>query len=432
MEKAKDLILNYIKNNEKEMDNLNLGPEYEHIVVDRDTYKSVSYYGKKGIEYIFKRLVELGWSPYYEGEHVLSLEKGEMNVTTEPGGQVEFSTVQKETIKELEDLYKEFFCELLPILDELNYDILAIGYHPKTKIEELKLLPKKRYDAMFEYFKTHGTMSHNMMKGTAGLQLSIDYTSEEDFKKKFVVANGITNAFYTLFDNGYFFEGKPTVHNIRAKIWENTDPQRSGLAKNAFIDDSYEGYANYVANTPAIFGSVNGELVPTGDKKIGELLDENSTKEELEHLLTMVFPDVRVKKFIELRMMDAVPYPYNFSSYALLKGLLYNERNLNILYEKFKDLTPDILNKVREEMYEKGNETLFLEKTLKEWNLEFVKMAEEVLDDEKKYLKPIKELINEEGSFYNKSEKIFNETNDIKKAVEFNRIKMEDVCTQVK
>lgn len=131
-------------------------------------------------------------------------------------------------------------------------------------------------------------------------------------------------------------------------------------------------------------------------------------------------------------MMDAVPYPYNFSSYALLKGLLYNERNLNILYEKFKDLTPDTLNKVREEMYEKGNETLFLDKTLKEWNLEFAKMAEEVLDDEKKYLEPIKELINEEGSFYNKSEKIFNETNDIKKAVEFNRIKMEDVCTQVK
>ena len=151
--------------------------------------------------------------------------------------------------------------------------------------------------------------------------------------------------------------------------------------------------------------------MPTGDKKIGELLDENSTKEELEHLLTMVFPDVRVKKFIELRMMDAVPYPYNFSSYALLKGLLYNERNLNILYEKFKDLTPDTLNKVREEMYEKGNETVFLDKTLKEWNLEFVKMAEEVLDDEKKYLEPIKELINE---------------------VEFNRIKMEDVCTQVK
>lgn len=432
MDKAIDIILNYIKINEKEEDNLNLGPEFEHIIVDRKTYESISYYGEKGIEFIFKSLVDLGWEPSYEGDHVLGLSKEEMYITTEPGGQVEFNSVQKKTIKELEDMYREFFCDILPILDDLNYDILAVGYHPKTKIEDIKLLPKKRYDAMYEHFKTHGSMSHNMMKGTAGLQLSLDYTSEEDFRKKFVVANGITNAFYALFDNGYFFEGEPTIHNIRAKIWENTDPERSGLAKNSFIDDSYLGYSKYVAETTAIFGYVNGELVPTGDKKIGELIDENSSKEEIEHLLTMVFPDIRVKKFIELRMMDAVPYPYNFSAYAILKGLIYNEENLNTLYNRFKDLTPEDLNKVRREMYEKGNETIFLDKTLKEWNLEFIEMADRVLGDERKYLEPIKKLINEEGSFYNKSERIYKETKDIKKAVEFNKIKMEDLCTQVK
>lgn len=432
MDKAKKLIVDYIKDNEKSEDNLKLGPEYEYIIVKRDSYESVSYYGEKGIEYIFNRLKDLGWEPYYEGEHLLTLTLDDMVVTTEPGGQVEFSSTQKEKIEELEKSYKRFFNMILPILDELDYDILGIAYHPVTKIEDIKLLPKSRYDAMFEYFKTHGTMSHNMMKGTAGLQLSIDYTSEEDFKKKFIVSNAITNAFYTIFDNGYFFQGEPTQHAIRAKIWENTDPDRSGLPKNAFIDDSYEGYADYLINTVAIFGYVDGEMVPTGDKKIGELLNENSSKEELEHLMTMIFPDVRVKKYLELRMMDSVPYPYNFGAFALLKGLLYNEENLNFLYDEFKNLSQEVTLKTREDIYVYGNEAKFLDKTLKEWAKIFITMAENVLGDESKYLKPLKELIERESSFYYKSEKIFEETGNVKKSVEFNSINKEDICTQIK
>lgn len=422
MDYAKKLIVDYIKKNEKSQDNLKLGPEYEYIIVRRDTYESVSYYGERGVEYIFNRLKDLGWEPYYEGEHLLSLTLDGMTITTEPGGQVEFSSTQKEMISELEVYYFRFLNDILPILDELEYDILGIAYHPVTKIEDIKLLPKKRYDAMFEYFKTHGTMSHNMMKGTAGLQLSLDYTSEEDFIKKFVVSNAITNAFYTLFDNGYFFQSEPTNHAIRAKIWENTDPDRSGLPKNAFIDNSYEGYAEYLVNTTAIFGFVDGQMVPTGDKKIGELLNENSTQEELEHLMTMVFPDVRVKKFIELRMMDSVPYPYNFAAYALLKGLLYNEENLNVLYEEFKDLSPQVLLKTREDMYVYGNEGKFLDKTLKEWTKIYISMAENVLGEEKKYLEPLKEIIETEGSFYFKTERIYEETMNIKKAVEFSSL----------
>lgn len=431
MEKAKEILVNYIRKNEKDESNLKLGPECEYIIVERDSYKSVSYFGEKGVEYIFRRLMENGWEGTGEGDHILLLTKEDMVVTTEPGGQVEFSSTQRDSLEELEKTYIKFFSELIPILDELNYDILAIAYHPVTKIEEIKLLPKSRYDAMFEYFKTHGTMSHNMMKGTAGLQLSIDYTDEEDFRKKFVVANALTNAFYAIFDNGYFFEGEPTHHAIRAKIWENTDPNRSGLAKNAFVDDSYEGYAEYLVNTPAIFAYQNGEMVPV-DEKIGELIDENSTKEEIEHLMTMVFPDIRVKNIIEIRMMDSVPYPYNFGALALLEGLLYDEENLNILYEKFKDLDREVIEKNREELYEKGNEAVFLGKTLKDWTLEFIDMAEKKLGSDKKYLKPLKEFIETYGSFYNKTEKIYKETKDVKKSVEFNAIKMEDICTQIR
>lgn len=433
MDKEKNLVVKYIQSQEKKKEDLCIGPEFEHIIVDRKSYESVSYWGEKGVEYISQRLVKLGFKAHYEKDHILGLDLDDMVVSTEPGGQLEFSCTKKKTISEVERSYKRFFSFLLPILDELNYDILAVAYHPVTKIEDIKLLPKARYNVMFDYFKNHGSMSHNMMKGTAGLQLSLDFTSEEDFKKKFVVANAMTNALYSIFDNGYFFEGKPTHHNIRAMIWENTDPVRSGLAKNAFINDSYEGYAEYLLSTPAIFGYDNGELVATGEKTIGELLDKNNSEEAISHYMTMVFPDVRVKKFIEIRIMDAVPYPYNFGAFALIKGILYNKDNLEALYCLFKDLKQEEIKAVRQRMYVEGNKTMFLERSLKQWCLAFIDMAQYGLSNEEAgYLVPLKEFIMKEGSFYEKSEKIYEETGNVKKAVEFCKIKLEEVCTQEK
>ena len=148
MEKKIKVIVDYLKRQEKSEDNLNLGAEYEYLIVDRKDYKTVSYYGEKGIEYIFKKLVEQGWQPQMEGDHVLGATKDGMVVTTEPGGQFEYSNTYKETIQELEKCYLGFLESFLPILDDLGYDALGIGYHPVTKIDEIKLLPKSRYDAI--------------------------------------------------------------------------------------------------------------------------------------------------------------------------------------------------------------------------------------------------------------------------------------------
>lgn len=428
--KNKDILINYFKSNEKSLDNLNMGPEYEYFIVHRDTYETVSFYGEKGIEYIFKRLVDLGWEPVYEGDYILGASFEDLSVTTEPGGQFEFSNMYKGSLKELKETYVRFFEILLPILDELNYDIVAMGYHPVTKIEDIKLLPKSRYDSMFNYFQKHGTMSHNMMKGTCALQFSIDFTSEEDYIKKSVVANGLVNILYSIFENAYFFEGEETHHNIRARIWENTDPQRSGLSKNAFLDDSYGGYADYILNTPSIFGYVDGEMTYTGDTLIGELIDENSSKEEIEHLLTMVFPDVRTKKFIEVRMMDSVPYPYNFSAFALIKGLLYDDENLEKLYDTFKNLTREEVYRSRKSMYEIGEEATYMDKSLKDWKKEIVDMARSGLESEDaKYLDVLDELFKSYGSLYNKSKALY-DGKDVKSAAAFNRITMEGLCSQ--
>lgn len=424
MDEKIKVIIDYLKRQENDEDKLYLGPEYEYFVVDKKDYSTVSYYGDYGVEYIFKKLEDLGWQPQMEGNYILGLTKDDMTITTEPGGQFEYSNTYYKTVTELEDRYVEFFNTLLPIIDDLGYAMLASGYHPVTKIDEIKLLPKSRYDAMFDYFKDHGTMSHNMMKGTGALQLSIDFTSEADYIKKSVVLNGLTNILYSMFANAYFFESEPAINNIREKIWRNTDPERSGISDNAFVDDSYEGYARYLLDKAAIFGIVDGELTYTKDRKISEFVYEGMPDWELEHLMTMVFPDIRTKKFLEVRSMDSVPYPYNMAAFSLIKGLVYDKDNLDSLYEIFKNTKRVEIYDVRDKMYEGGDGVFYKDRTIREWKIKLIEMARKGLDEkEGSYLDPLEALVEEYGNLYNKTKTIYDGTNKIE-ALSFNQIRV--------
>ena len=208
MDKQRQLqmITDIIRSGEKKRDNLKLGVEIEHFVVWEDTLKSVSYYGEDGVESTLKDLQNKGWSRKDEGEYLLSLEKDDLNITLEPGSQLEVSIGAKKTIIEIESSYMRFLDELLPVLNRKGQLLLSLGYHPVTRIEEIKLLPKKRYDLMFNYFKNRGSHAHNMMKGTGAFQVSIDYLSEDDYKRKFRVLNALAPVFYGLFENALFFE----------------------------------------------------------------------------------------------------------------------------------------------------------------------------------------------------------------------------------
>lgn len=201
-------IASYFKANEKSKEDFKIGMEFEHFVIDKESLETISYYGESGVEETLKELEKHGWNGEDEGEYLLSLRNGNKVITLEPGSQLEFSVKPQKNIEDLEKEYMEFLNQIIPILDRKNQGLIAIGYHPVTRIDQIKLLPKKRYDYMFEYFKTKGTHAHNMMKGTASLQVAIDYKSEKDYIKKFKVANALSPVLYAMFDNGYYFEGK--------------------------------------------------------------------------------------------------------------------------------------------------------------------------------------------------------------------------------
>ena len=335
----------------------------------------------------------------------------------EPGSQLELSIAATMDIKDLEDEYLEFLNDIIPILEKKNQGLMTIGYHPVTKIDEIRLLPKQRYDYMFNYFKTRGTRAHNMMKGTCALQVSLDFSSEEDYKRKFRVTNALSPVLYTIFENAYYFENEVSErHNTRAYIWENCDTDRSGIVEGALDGDfDYGRYAEYILNRPPIFINKEGKEVFTGNQRVRDLFDPDNYKiEELEHLLTMFFPDVRTKKYVEIRMMDSIPYNLNFSVIALLKGLIYNEDNLNTLYEYTRQMDIEDVNKAREEMMTKGLESKLKGESLLEIGKYLVELAKKGLsDDEIHYLYPLEEMlsngknpyeITKENSKYGKKE----------------------------
>ena len=398
MDKQRQLqmITDIIRSGEKKRDNLKLGVEIEHFVVWEDTLKSVSYYGEDGVESTLKDLQNKGWSRKDEGEYLLSLEKDDLNITLEPGSQLEVSIGAKKTIIEIESSYMRFLDELLPVLNRKGQLLLSLGYHPVTRIEEIKLLPKKRYDLMFNYFKNRGSHAHNMMKGTGAFQVSIDYLSEDDYKRKFRVLNALAPVFYGLFENALFFEGEPCMtHNLRAFIWMNCDSDRAGTVAESLRDDfSYEGYAEFILNKPPIFTIRNGEIISTEKQTIEDIIEPDSTsKEELEHLMTMFFPDARTKRYIEIRMMDSIPYPLNLAAVALIKGLLYDDANLEELYKFAESIKLEDVAASKLQLLDKGINAELKGRTILEIGKWMVGMAKKSLGDEQSYLQPLESLL---------------------------------------
>ena len=392
-------IANYFKNNEKDEKEFKIGVEFEHFVIDKDTLKTVSYYGKEGVEETLKDLEAQGWEGSYEGDYLLGLSNKDKVITLEPGSQLEFSVKPQKNIRDIEKEYMEFLEEIIPILDRKNQGLIAIGYHPETKINEIKILPKQRYSYMFEYFKDKGIHAHNMMKGTASLQIAIDFKSEEDYIKKFRIANALSPVLYAMFDNGFYFEGERwNKHNLRAYIWENCDKDRSGIAKGAFDKDfGYRKYAEYILNGPPIFMDDGEKMYPTRDRLVREMFNpENYSVEELEHILTMFFPDVRTKRYVEIRMIDAIPYPLNLAAVALIKGILYDEENLNKIYEYIEDINAVDIEKIKTSIFNKGINGEFKDKSIYEICRMIVEMAKTSLSlDEKKYILPLEKMVND-------------------------------------
>ncbi|MBS4534512.1 glutamate--cysteine ligase [Clostridium sp. D2Q-14] len=399
IDKQRKRLIDYFKSHTTNKNNFKVGVEFEHFIIHKNTLETVTYGEKNGVAHTLKELESKGWKGDYSEDNILGLSKGDINITLEPGAQFEVSINPKQTIIELEKIYIDFLKEIVPILEKKEQYMISMGYHPVSKIENIPFIPKERYKYMSQYFSDKGEYAHNMMKGTASIQIAIDYSDEEDCRKKFRLANLLSPILSLIFDNSPIFEGNIYPNNIlRTDIWNKCDDDRSKIVPKSLDNEfSCSDYAEYILNTPPILIMKNNEFNFVGDKLVKDVFDPDEfTDKELEHILTMVFPDVRLKGFIEIRMMDAVPYPFNLAGVALIKGIMYSDKNVDILLDMFKDWDNEKIAIVKREIMANGFNSYIDGLDINEIIDKILKLALEGLcQNEKEYLNPIIEIVSQ-------------------------------------
>lgn len=334
-EQNKKLLINYFEKGIKKKCIEKLGVELEHLLVKAETKETVSYYGENGIEAILEEMSVYFPHRFEKDGRLIGIYNNDYSISLEPAGQLEVSIVPKDSIHLVDWVYDSFLEKIQPILDRNNYELLTLGYQPKDLVTDLKLIPKMRYELMDRYFKETGTCGINMMRGTAATQVSIDYCSEEDFVLKIRAAYLLMPLLELLTDNSPIFEGQPYEKNmLRSYIWNNVDPKRAGIIPDLFEEDfGFDRYAEYLLKMPPIFDPA-GECY-TEHKSTEEVWsDRLFTEEDIDHVLSMSFSDVRLKSYIEIRYADSMPMEYVDGYLALIKGIFYNQQTLEDITDK--------------------------------------------------------------------------------------------------
>ncbi|MCL1988531.1 MAG: glutamate-cysteine ligase family protein [Firmicutes bacterium] len=350
-----------------------LGLELEHFVVDKQGY-SVSY--NNGVADLLTRLAKVYGEPVFSvangfQHNIIGIKRKKAEITIEPAAQLEISIGPCLETAEIYSIYNEFTSIITPILDEMGFSLVCAGYHPKSKVDDLPLIPKNRYNLMYEHFAKVGKCGKNMMKGSAATQVTIDYKNENDFAKKFRVANVLAPLLAFVYDNTAVFEGEPTfTRMLRTHIWNNVDPVRSMTVANA-LDTPFFGfleYAKYVCNTPPIFIIKDGTELYTGEKTVAEIFSncEMST-EDILHVISMVFPDVRLKTSIEIRMVDSLPINRAMDYVKLVQNIFYNEEKLDKLYETTKNIVNNDVAMAKLNLMKLGENAEIYGKSAKYW-----------------------------------------------------------------
>lgn len=400
-------LTEYFQNGCKENCFQKLGLEVEHFVVKKDTKESVSYYGERGVGALLERMKPYYSHFHYEGDQLLGLYNSEYSITLEPAAQLEISINPRRCICEIRNIYHSFLKQWEPLLEEWGYELVTMGYQPVSTVQDLQLIPKKRYEYMDTYFKKAGTTGANMMRGTASAQISVDYFSERDFVRKMRAAYILTPAIKLLTDCSPVFEGKRyQKHMARTMIWKQVDPQRCGIVPGLFEEDfGFEKYGKYLLRLPLIFIPQNGEAVYVGHQSAEELRkDRDMTSEEIEHVLSMTFVDVRLKHYLEIRGADSMPFAYVMGYLALLKGIFYYEDALEqILNRKISEA--DILQ-AEENLMELGFEgDIYGEKADAYLKNIFAIAREHLEGNEKSFLDVLEQIVEEKRSLTDYYEK---------------------------
>ena len=379
---SKEQIIEYFKSGIKEKKDFKIGIEHEKFLFNKNDNTRINY---SKIKEMFTALLEFGWNPVLEKGNVIGLNKGGKNITLEPGNQIELSGDKLNNIHEACAESYDYLFELKQVTKKLDINIVSAGFDPISKIDEVPDNPKQRYKLMTKDMPLNGNLSLDMMYRTCGTQLNIDYSSEEDFIKKFKIVNSITPISIALFANSSIVEKKNSNYlSYRSKVWQNTS--RGGLPKLFFEKLDFEKYADFVINFPILFIK-NGENYISGQKytfkdfmdgKIIEINNRLPNVSDLSIHLSTIFTENRLKKYIELRSMDTCGWDCLCAGPAFFIGILYE--NLDEIYSLISKWDEDKIINAYLDAPKKGFNTQLMNKDLFYWASTLLNLSKKGLE----------------------------------------------------
>jgi len=341
-----------------------VGAEHEKFPFRLGSHEPIPYDGPDGIFALMQGLKRFGWEDEREGETLIGLHRGGANVSLEPGGQFELSGAPLETVHDVHEETVQHLAEVRAVGQELGIGFLALGHAPLWTREQVPLMPKGRYRIMRAYMPKVGGLGLDMMFRTCTVQANLDFASEADMVKKFRASLALQPIATALFANSPFVEGRPSGFlSTRAHIWTDTDPDRTGMLDFVFEDGfGFERYARYAMDVPMYFAKRDGRYVDLAGRsfrkfiagEIEELAGERATLKDWADHVTTIFPEVRLKQYLEMRGADCGPLDRLSALPALWVGVFYDDAALEAALDLCRGWTSEDRRRLREDAARTG------------------------------------------------------------------------------
>jgi len=353
---SRDDLVAWIAAGEKPKSRWRIGTEHEKFVFRSETLEPVAYEGPAGIRALMEALIaRYGWVAIMEGQNIIALRRpdGEPGgtISLEPGGQFELSGAPVETLHETAAETEEHLNEVLDVGEDLGIGFLGVGFSPKWTLAETPRMPKQRYAVMTRYMPMVGSRGLDMMYRTATIQVNLDFSSEADMVKKLRVSLALQPVATALFASSPFTEGKPNgFKSMRSEVWRDTDRARTGMLPFVFEPGmGYDRYVDYALDVPMYFVYREGRYIDVAGAsfrdflagKLAAMPGERPTLDDWSDHLTTLFPEVRMKRFLEMRGADGGRWKRICALSAFWVGLLYDADALDAAWEMIRSWTAE-------------------------------------------------------------------------------------------
>ncbi|CAH8266602.1 unnamed protein product [Arabidopsis lyrata] len=402
---TKEDLIAYFASGCKPKEMWRIGTEHEKFCFEVKTLRPIKF---EQITALLNGIAErYDWDKVMEKERIIGLKQGSKSISLEPGGQLELSGAPLETLHQTCDEIRSHLHQVKTVAEELEIGFLGIGYEPKASLEDVTIVPKRRLNIITDHLARATTSGPDVMFRTCTVQVNLDYSSETDMIRKFRASLALQPIATAIFANSPFSNGKPNGFlSVRSQLYTDSDKNRTGMIPFVFDDSfGFERYVEYALDIPMLFLFRNESYLDCGGMtfrdfmsgKISHLSNEQPNIKDWELHLGAIYPEVRLKRYLEMRGADGGPLDMLCALPAFWVGLLYDEDSLQTVLDMIDDWTTEEREMLRTQVPITGLKTMFRDRPLKHVAEDVLKLAKDGLErrgyNETGFLKALAEVV---------------------------------------